>query len=69
MDERDSRQYRSQDHLASTVHRETFHNNTAQAGKHRWDGVRDVLHRLTGKSKRRGNFVTKFKGSNHHNPR
>ncbi|XP_072341630.1 uncharacterized protein [Scyliorhinus torazame] len=33
MDERDSRQYRSQDHLASTVHRETFHNNTAQAGK------------------------------------
>ncbi|XP_041066037.1 uncharacterized protein LOC121289996 isoform X2 [Carcharodon carcharias] len=72
LDEADSCQYGSKDHLACRVQRETFQPNTAHVTKARqphWGRVRDMLHRLKGKSRRRGSFVSQFKGSSHQNHR
>ncbi|XP_078421489.1 uncharacterized protein LOC144694778 isoform X3 [Cetorhinus maximus] len=72
LDEADSCQYGSKDHLSCRVHRETFQPNTAhvtKAHQPHWGRVRDVLHRLKGKSRRRGSFVSQFKGSSHQNHR
>ncbi|GCC38468.1 hypothetical protein chiPu_0016982 [Chiloscyllium punctatum] len=68
LDECDSCQSESKEHLTSDVHQGSQTHNTGQdtkAPQAGWGRMREILHRLTDTSRTRRTFATRFKGSTH----